>query len=636
MLRRRSAIEEVKRLLVQSIRALAGNRRVTIAFCQPGHDADDGALPLPQPAQPLDRAELTRLRGHADRLALRLAHHDAGVHEMFRPAEAHARELYDAIEEVRCQALGARVLPGVARNLTAALADDLARTEASLDRDDQAAAQIGALLLLIRERLTEAAPPAAAAHLVERWRDDLLRRAGMTLGRMVPVIADQAEFARVCRDLLRDLGFACDAASPTDTPGRPERPRGAAPRTVAAGDCSEQIAVVAGEPPRLLAGRAGEATDAVPVTVPAAPDHGTASASDRKGRPPAAVVFPAERGSPDFDYRIYSRAHDETVIPERAYRPAELERLAKLLRRQAEPIEGGLARLTNRLERLLRAQQRRHWRFDREEGELDAARLTRVFVDPSMPLAYKDEDELEFMDTIVTLLLDNSGSMRGRPMLMTALCADLIARTLERCGIKVEILGYTTREWNGGRSREDWLRAGCPQRPGRLSDLRHVIYKSADAAWRGARKNFGLMLCEALLKENVDGEALLWAHERLLMRRERRKILLVISDGVPLDESTLSENSHDFLERHLRRVIAWIECESPVELIAIGVGHDVTHFYTRATAIRTVEELGSVLIERLTDLFTVRSARGRATLRSRATRRPGDAVCRPARSGHRQ
>ncbi len=589
---------------MQSIRALAGNRRVAIAFGQPGHDADDGALRLPQPAQPLNRAELTRLRGHADRLALRLAHHDAGVHEMFRPAEAHARELYDAIEEVRCQALGARVLPGVARNLTAALADDLARTEASLDRDDQAAAQIGALLLLIRERLTEAAPPAAAAHLVERWRDDLLRRAGMTLGRMVPVIADQAEFARICRDLLRDLRFACDAASPTGTPGKPVRPRAATASTAAAGDCSEQ-----------LAGHAGEATDAVPATVPAAPDHGTAS--DRKDRPPAAVVFRARRGSPDFDYRIYSRAHDETVIPERACKPAELERLVELLRRQAEPIEGGLVRLANRLERLLRAQQRRHWRFDREEGELDAARLTRVFVDPSMPLVYKDEDELEFMDTIVTLLLDNSGSMRGRSMVMTALCADLIARTLERCGTKVEILGYTTREWNGGRSREDWLRAGCPRRPGRLSDLRHVIYKSADAAWRGARKNLGLMLCDALLKENVDGEALLWAHERLLLRRERRKILLVISDGIPLDESTLSENSHDFLERHLRSVIAWIESESPVELVAIGVGHDVTHFYTRATAIRTVDELGSALIERLTDLLTVRSARGRATLRSR-------------------
>lgn len=614
-------IEQVKRLLVRSIHALAGSHRVTIIFGRTGRETD-GVLRLPEPAYPLDGAQLARLRGHADRLALRLAHHDAGVHRLARPSEPRARNLYDAVEQVRCQALGARVLPGVARNLMAALADDLARRKADLDHDNQGAARIEALLLLIRGRLTEADPPASAVALLERWRDDLLRCAGTTIGRLASVAADQAEFSRVCRDLLYDLGFTCDAVSRTGMAAGPQRPRIEQSRPAAADDRLEHTTIELREPLRSPTDRARQQTDAASPVVPAAAHHDTPPASDRKDRRPAAGAPRVRRGPPACDYRIYSRAYDETVIPERACKPAELDRLAELLRRQAKPIEGGLVRLANRLERLLRAQQRRLWLFDREEGVLDAARLTRVVVDPWMPRAYKDVDELEFSDTTVTLLLDNSGSMRGRPIVMTALCADLISRTLERCAIKVEILGYTTREWNGGRSRESWLRAGRPQRPGRLNDLRYVIYKSAETPWRRARRNLAMMLREDLLKENVDGEALLWAHERLLMRRERRRILLVISDGVPLDESTLTENSHDFLERHLRSVIGWIERKSPVELVAIGVGHDVTPFYGRATAIRTVDELGGALIEQLADLFTARPRRERTMRRIRAAQRP--------------
>ncbi len=607
--------EEIKRLLAQSVRALGGSRPVTIAFGRFPRDADRDPLRLPEPRQPLDRAELARMRGYADRLALHLAHHDPDVHEVGRPSEPRPRALYDALEEIRCQALGARVFPGVARNLAAALADDLTRNKATRTSDDnEDAERTEALLLLIRGRLTDTETPPAPA-LLERWRDELLGCAGATIARMSAVMTDQRTFALLCLALLRDLRIACDAASPTGRPGRPTPQSVSQPRNVAVGHCSAPMSIGPDDPRRPL-GEPAPAKAAAPPTVRAAAGPHSARTPERRERRAGMFRVRPETAAPGYDYRIYSRAYDEILLPARACGPGELERLTAMLRRQAQPLEAGLVRLANRLERLLRAQNRRPWRFDRDEGALDAARLTRAIVNPSMPLVYRDEEDFEFQDTIVTLLLDNSGSMRGRPILLTALCADLIGRTLERCSIKVEILGYTTREWNGGRSRASWLHAGCPHRPGRLSDLRHVIYKSADSPWRRARSNLGLMLHDDLLKENIDGEALLWAHDRLLMRREQRRILLVITDGVPLDESTLSENSHDFLERHLRSVIKSIECSSPVELLAIGVGHDVTHFYTHATVIRTVDELGAALIGKLAELLSAGPMPARSVRRS--------------------
>ncbi len=617
MSERQAPTDQLKRLLAQSVRALGASQAVTIAFGRSRQDTGPGTLNLPEPRQPLDHAELARLRGHADRLALHLAHHDAELHEVGRPSEPRARALYDALEELRCQALGARALPGVARNLMAALADDLTRTQTNRTTGGQEDTErIEALVLLIRERLTGAAPPTAVAAPLERWRNELLEYAGANIARMPAVLTDQEAFARLSHALLRDLRFACDTVAPAGSPGGTAQPRVSEPRAIATEQCSAPMTIAPDDPRRSRDETVSAEAAAAPVAVRAAAEPHNAETPEHRERRAALFRVAAEPPAADFDYRIYSRAYDEILLPERACEPGELGRLTAMLRHQTQPLEAGLVRLANRLERLLRAQQRRRWRFDRDDGVLDAARLSRVIVDPSMPLVYKDEEDLDCNDTVVTLLLDNSGSMRGRPILMTALCADLICRTLERCAIKVEILGYTTREWNGGRSRDAWLRAGCPQRPGRLSDLRHVIYKAADSPWRRARHNLGLMLRDELLKENIDGEALLWAHGRLLLRRERRRILLVISDGVPLDESTLSENSHDFLERHLRSVIRSIECHSPVELVAIGVGHDVTHFYTRATVIRTVDELGAALIGRLAELFSAEAAPERGVRRN--------------------
>lgn len=601
---RRSPVDRFTRALAGATRALAGRPQVPIAFGAPGRTAERDALRLPDPPATLDAAAAARLRGRADRLALRIAHHDPVVHELARPTAPRTRALFDALEDVRCETFGARALPGLARNLTAALADDLTQAAANHPPLDRDTALAQALPLWLRERLggTARLPPSAAAAL-ENLRDDLERRAGARIERLQSHLADQAAFARLSRDLLGDLGFACDVAAGAG--GRPERTASPLERLRARTAEVRDPAADARPSPRARAGdeeaaavHAGGKVDARSRRVPGRNDR-RRPIRPRRGAPRA----------PTVGYRVFTRAHDETLRPERDADPAELDQLGAALRERGRPFEAGLARLANRLERRLLAQRRDHWRFDREDGVLDTQRLSRVIADPCARSAYKEAVDTDTKDTAVTLLIDNSGSLRGSSIVIAALCADFVARALERCGVKVEILGFTTRDWNGGRSRDQWLRAGSPRRPGRLSDLRHLIYKAADAPLRRAHRNLGWMLREDLLKENVDGEALWWAHERLLARPERRRILLVVSDGVPLDESTLSENGSDYLERHLREVIAWIERSSPVELIAIGVGHDVGHFYARAATVNRIEALGTVLFDQLADLFTPRRDR---------------------------
>jgi cobaltochelatase CobT len=306
---------------------------------------------------------------------------------------------------------------------------------------------------------------------------------------------------------------------------------------------------------------------------------------------------------PQSDYKIWSTKFDETITATELADEEELNRLRAYLDQQLSNLQSVVTKLANRLQRRLMAQQNRSWDFDQEEGMLDAARLARVIVSPGSSLSYKIERETDFRDTVVTLLIDNSGSMRGRPISIAAISADILARTLERCGVKTEILGFTTRAWKGGQAREDWLAAGRQPMPGRLNDLRHIIYKKADEPWRHAKRNLGLMMREGLLKENIDGEALLWAHNRLIARAEDRRILMVISDGAPVDDSTLSVNHGGYLEQHLRKVIEMIETRSPVQLVAIGIGHDVTRYYKRAVTIMDVEQLGGTMIEQLAGLF---------------------------------
>ncbi|MFZ4603321.1 MAG: cobaltochelatase subunit CobT [Caulobacterales bacterium] len=596
--------EVFKRALAQSTRALAGADDLEVVFGAEGPRYAAGRLVLPHPPRSLNAPDAERLRGQADGLALRLAHHDDAAHARARPDGPQARDLFDAAEDMRVQALGANAMAGVAANLTAALVERCEKR--GWGRADNTDAPLAdALGLIVRERLTGLETPDVAKGVVEAWRAEIERKAGSALDRLRVAADDQVAFAALTRDLIRDLDLGDQlGAEPSDDqsteesePTQQDQPQG----DDGAGE--DQAAPSPQEMELQPADGGEEGEETVPLDIDMDSDDQDETDLDQEGERPTRPRYRDEPLDPNIDYKAFTLKHDEVVAAEALCDADELARLRAYLDQQLKPLQGAVSRLANRLQRRLLAQQNRAWSFDLEEGVLDSARLTRVIVDPLSALSFKQEDDTQFKDTVVSLLLDNSGSMRGRPIMVAALCADILARTLERCGVKVEILGFTTKAWKGGMAKEEWLKAGRPPQPGRLNDLRHIIYKAADAPWRRARRNLGLMMREGLLKENIDGEALLWAHNRLLGRTEQRRILMVISDGAPVDDSTLSANPGNYLERHLRSVINFVETRSPVELIAVGIGHDVTRYYRRAVTIVDAEQLGGVMTEKLAELF---------------------------------
>ncbi len=568
----------------------------------PGASGNRFRVPLPGRDLPAD--QVTEARGFADSFALKLRHHDAGLHAMGAPPEPIARACYDAIEQVRYEALGANRFSGIKSNLDSATemrtaSDPIARAQNASEVPIQTA-----LSLMLREQLTGEAVPDAAQAGVGLLREAIEDVVGEDFAAFSDILEDQEAFQKLALDMLRDL----DLTRPTDAPDETENDDSDEEEGEEddqsgdeqnEGDADPQSAEVAGE---MAEGDADGDADSELSTDDEMQDGEPGEEGDASNAP----VRPnrPQTDIPDgLDYRAYTDRFDEEIEAPELCDSEELDRLRAYLDSQLTGLQGVVTRLANRLQRRLMAQQNRSWDFDQEEGVLDAARLSRVIVSPGTALSYKVERDVEFKDTIVTLLIDNSGSMRGRPISIAAISADILARTLERCGVKTEILGFTTRAWKGGQSREAWLADGKPQNPGRLNDLRHIIYKQADEPWRRARRNLGLMMREGLLKENIDGEALLWAHSRLIYRPEERRILMVISDGAPVDDSTLSVNSAGYLEAHLRGVIDWIENVSPVQLVAIGIGHDVTRYYRRAVTIMDVEQLGGTIMEQLAELF---------------------------------
>jgi cobaltochelatase CobT len=594
-----------KRAVTGCLRAIARKPDLEVGFAAERPGIVGGKARLPEPPRKLSAADAAIVRGHADSIALKLACHDPKVHRKLVPGGQQARAVFEAVEQARVEAIGARRMTGVANNLAAMLDDRFHRGKFD-EVSDRADAPIEeALALIVRERLTGMSPPAAATRLVDLWRPLIENRAGRDLDRLERLIENQARFGDVVHDLLDSLDMGEDRSSEADEDeadeGDQERQKelsGKEGEGAQSDDSEAQVdeAEIAGEE---LSDTTAEAAEALSAERSDDAEMGDAEA-------PAESRRPRRHGQNEPrgpDYRPFIAKFDEVVAAEDLCEAEELDRLRGYLDKQLSHLQGVVARLANRLQRRLMAQQNRAWEFDLEEGVLDPARLSRVVLDPLHPLSFKHEKETNFRDTVVTLLLDNSGSMRGRPITVAATCADILARTLERCGVKVEILGFTTRAWKGGQSREAWLAAGKPANPGRLNDVRHIIYKSADMPWRRARRNLGLMMREGLLKENIDGEALDWAHKRLLGRSEQRKILMMISDGAPVDDSTLSVNPGNYLERHLRWIIEDIEQRSPVELIAIGIGHDVTRYYRRAVTIVDAEELGGAMTEKLAELF---------------------------------
>jgi cobaltochelatase CobT len=594
-------LDDFKRATASTLKALAARAEVEVAY-QPGPASVAGKrVRLPLPGRSLPVADVLRLRGAADSLALRLRHHDDAVHAARSPAMREAKAVYDALEQARVETVGGRHMAGVAANLRARLAEECeAEGYDRMTRKEQLPVA-AALSLVVRERMSGERAPAAAQRVLGLWNDSLGPGAEAAIAELVRTQDDQLRFARAARKLLAALDLAeADADAEPDEAGEEadegeesgEQDSGAEDAAPAESDADGTL----GAQPEHFEGEAADQQQSDTVEQAADVDG-----EDRPSGPQPRRERPdAER---EGGYRAFTRAFDEEVTPEELCDPDELGRLRQQLDQQLRHLQGVVAKLANRLQRRLLAQQARAWDFDLDEGLLDAGRLARVVVNPLHSLSYKRERETEFRDTVVTLLIDNSGSMRGRPITVAAMCGDILARTLERCGVKVEILGFTTRAWKGGQSREKWVQEGKPRNPGRLNDLRHIVYKAANAPWRRARKNLGLMLREGLLKENIDGEALLFAYRRLIVRPERRRLLMVISDGAPVDDSTLSVNPGNYLEKHLREVIELIEAGDAVELTAIGIGHDVTRYYRRAVTIVDAEELGGTMMRKLTELF---------------------------------
>ena len=611
-------LEQFKTATAAALRAIAGKKALDVTFSaqDDGHPESrlqttggrtKARLPLPDPQ--MNPQSTALLRGRADEQALRVRHHDTALHRVNTPLDLTAQSAFDALEQARCEALGAAQMRGVARNLAATLEEEAKRAGFARAQTREDCRLADALHVLTRLALTDETPPPSSAHLVELWEPWLKEHLGpQGLAALKPFLNDQKAYAAHSLRLIERMEMDVGDDAPPDDRGSLEEQEAAAQKSEDGNGKEKEEGDEETEDSSGTQG-ADEAQAPEDAGESARTESDEISGERKDGDENGSEDLPPVKRpegyipGPDNAYTIYTTKFDEIVRAEDLADPEELDRLRMMLDQQLTHLQTLATKLANRLQRKLMARQQRSWQFDLDEGVLDAGRLARMIANPLVPLSFKQERETTFRDTVVTLLIDNSGSMRGRPIAIAAMCTDILARTLERCGLKVEILGFTTRAWKGGKAREIWIENGRPPHPGRLNDLRHIIYKAADAPWRRTRKNLGLMLKEGLLKENIDGEALVWAHNRLSARHEQRKILMVISDGAPVDDSTLSVNPSNILERDLRNVIDWIEENSAVELTAIGIGHDVTRYYARAVTIADADELAEALTTRLEELF---------------------------------
>jgi len=596
-----------KKALAEATKVMADDPEVSVSFTvdPPGMTAD--TIRLPQVSRNLTRAEVLLSRGTADAYALQKKFHNPETFNRYVPEGQMARDIYQAMETARCEAVGARTMPGTAGNIDAKIANEAERKGYDQISSSSDAPLPVAAGYLVRHLATGCDLPNGAQNVMELWRGFMEDHAGDTLENLDENLTDQAEFARFTRQVIKDLGYGDQLGDDPDMENPDQEDEATSEEDEQDPDSSGDEDQDSGDDADASPEQSQEDSQDAAQAQLSMDDMADMEMGDEaempEGEAPIEPPAPAPISDADPNYEVFLTEFDEEIRAEELAEPAELERLHAYLEQQLEPLKGAVSRLANKLQRRLQAQQNRSWEFDLEEGILDAGRLARVVANPTTPLSFKVEKDTEFRDTVVTLLIDNSGSMRGRPISIAAICADVLARTLERCQVKVEILGFTTRAWKGGQAREKWLAEGREQQPGRLNDLRHIIYKSADAPWRRTRPNLGLMMKEGLLKENIDGEALEWAHRRVTGRHEARKILMVISDGAPVDDSTLSVNPANYLEKHLRDVIAMVEKRRQVELIAIGIGHDVTRYYERAVTITDVEQLAGAMTEQLAGLF---------------------------------
>jgi cobaltochelatase CobT len=614
--------EPLRRAITGCVRSIAGSGEVEVSFANERPGMAGERIRLPDISKRPTAHELAVTRGLGDSMALRLACHDTNVHATMSPQGTDARAVFDAVEQARVESLGSLRMAGVAANIGSMNAEKYSKANfAGVERQEDA--PLGeAMAMLVREKLTGVKPPASAGKVLDLWRPFIEDKASGDLDSLKTVIEDQQAFGKLVRHMLSSMQMAEDYGDDESQPEEMENENDEEqPRSNETENDEVEEDAGSDAAPAEESQAAEEQLDDGEMDGAEISDDDMSDEDDDQSETPGETKRP---NSPfdDFnekvDYHIFTQEFDEEILAEELCDEAELDRLRAFLDKQLSHLQGAVGRLANRLQRRLMAQQNRSWDFDLEEGYLDPARLVRLIIDPMQPLSFKRERDTKFRDTVVSLVIDNSGSMRGRPITVAATCADILARTLERCGVKVEILGFTTKAWKGGQSREQWLAGGKPPTPGRLNDLRHIVYKSADAPWRRSRRNLGLMMREGLLKENIDGEALMWAHNRLVNRPEQRKIMMMISDGAPVDDSTLSVNPGNYLERHLRAVIDQIENRSSIELLAIGIGHDVTRYYKRAVTIVDADELAGAMTEQLAALFDENAAGGAGRGRRRA------------------
>jgi cobaltochelatase CobT len=600
MSQKETQAEVFKRAISHSTRALAREENVEVNFTANEASVTGHNVNLAQPARVLTINEVAKIRGQSDFAGLKLAHHDEMRHAQGRPPGPNALAIYDIAEDIRISALGANVMPGIAQNLEVNLIESAIKRGYQRMMTKETTPMIEGLALVLREKLTGRDTPDAIKHVADFWRAEIIAKAGTDISHLIKALHEQKDFAKITRDIIRDLELGDELGEQEPTEPPQDENQEAPPEGGDDQDSQQEQEETKEQQSETEQSEGDEETQSGQEV-----DYDGEDANDDE-LDAATTPFnqtPQSQLGRSNDYKVFTREFDEIIGAEELCDAAELDRLRMYLDQQLERLQGAVGRLANRLQRKLMAQQSRSWMFDLEEGMLDAAKLSRVVTDPMAPLSFKQESDIEFRDTVVTILIDNSGSMRGRPIMIAATCGDILARTLERCAVRTEILGFTTKAWKGGQSREKWANAGKPTQPGRLNDLRHIIYKSADSPWRRAKRNLGLMMREGLLKENIDGEALEWSYARLLARPEQRRILMVISDGAPVDDSTLSVNSGPYLENHLKDIIGDIEKSSKVELIAIGIGHDVTRYYKRAVTINDAEQLGGAMVDQLAELF---------------------------------
>ena len=599
MNKNKSSTETVKKALSETTRAISKKSDLNVNFESETNKHDQTNVQLSRISNKKTKNEILNARGESDAQALFIRYHDNKIDQKYAPQGDIALNLFNEMEQARCEAIGGIIYPGAAKNIENNVEKKSKKFFENSEPNKKFPLQ-DSLTLLIKKKASNLKLSENSEKGLKMWEDFILNESKSNFTKIIESIANQEEFAKLSRNIIKDLGYGDQLGDDPNKEDNAENDNQKDENNNT--DNSDENDNTEQQLPDEVEELVSESTTSDDLSVEEEVNEVESqeeSNEDENNRKITNTFF----SEADPNYKVFTNIYDEEILAENLADEEELTKLRVYLEQQLDQVKGAVSRLANKLQRRLQAQQNRSWKFDLEEGFLDASRLARIITNPTTPLTYKQESEIDFKDTVVTLLIDNSGSMRGRPISIAAICAEIIASTLERCQVKCEILGFTTRAWKGGKSREDWLSKDRPNNPGRLNDLRHVIYKQADVPLRRAKLNLGLMMKEGLLKENIDGEALEWANKRLSKRSESRKILMVISDGAPVDDSTLSVNSSNYLENHLKNVITMIEKRGLIEVIAIGIGHDVTRYYQNAITITDIEQLAGAMTEQLARLF---------------------------------